>query len=304
MTSHDIRAFGQDVTGCLGRALADASITPEYRSALCATLSLPGNLLSEAPDLRWARPVWFCANAAATASTPGQYDRLVSAAAAVEANMVALDLLDDVEDGESNPVLEMYGLPATVNASTGLIYLAQHMLLSLDDGLALASILARFALRATSGQHADLTLATDMNLTLDVSMEITGRKSGSLMAAACQLGAAAAGADQARQECFARFGYLAGVVAQLANDIVALSPAAAGKTDRSLSRPTLPLVFAAWCGAPAPERGESLPKCTDDGSRFAWAVAASYRAHAIDLVPAMTTDPRHQAGLVQLLHPL
>ena len=72
--------------------------------------------------------------------------------------MVALDLPDDVEDGESNPVIEMYGLPATVNASTGLIYLAQHMLLSLDDGCALATILARSALRAMSGQHADLTL--------------------------------------------------------------------------------------------------------------------------------------------------
>jgi geranylgeranyl diphosphate synthase type I len=228
----------------------------------------------------------------------------VPVAAAVEVQMVALDLLDDVEDGESNPLLETYGLPATVNVATGLIYLAQRMLLELADGAALAAILADAGLSAAAGQHADLTVAADVCLALDTAMAITGSKSGTLMAAACRLGAAVAGADAAQQRLFARFGFLGGVVAQLANDITALAPEAVGKTDRTLHRPTLPLVYAARSRMPAAKSDHPLLGREDGAGHFAWAVADVYRRHALSLIPTLSGEPASHADLADLLRVL
>ena len=279
--------------------LSGAPITEPYRVLLGAALALHGNILSPAPDLRWTRPTIVSCVAAG-----GVYTQAVPVAAAVEVQMVALDLLDDVEDGESNPLLETCGLPATVNATTGLIYLAQQMLLRLEGGASLAAILTEAGLRATGGQHADLTLTADAHLALDTAMETTAGKSGSLMAAACHLGAAAAGADAARLRLFARFGFLGGVVAQLANDIRALAPDAVAKTDRALRRPTLPLVYAARNRTPTSESDQSLADREGGASYFAWGVADAYRRHALSLIPALTQDPASRADLAGLLRVL
>jgi geranylgeranyl pyrophosphate synthase len=123
------------------------------------------------------------------------------------------------------------------------------------------------------------------------------------VAAACRLGAAAGGADDALQDRFARFGSLCGVVAQLANDITALA-STAGKTDRVLCRPTLPLVYAAHAGTPTAELDQPAQELHDSAGAFAWAVAAAYRSLAIELIPELTADRARQADLVHLLHPL
>jgi len=107
------------------RVLLDAaSIPPTYREALTCALAFPDNILSAEPGGRWARLAWTCCLAAA-----GQEKHVVPVAVAVELFMVALDMLDDEEDGEETPVRTALGAARALNVSTGLLFLAQQGLL-------------------------------------------------------------------------------------------------------------------------------------------------------------------------------
>jgi len=282
------------------RALLDAeAIEAPYRAALALALELPGNLLSPAPNLRWARPVWTCCAAAG-----GHWKQAVPMAAAVEVFMVALDLLDDLEDGEENAVSASFGTARTLNVTTGLLSLAYGQLLD-GAGVEAARLLLEGGLRACSGQHADLAPADEHGGTLEGALAVASAKSGSLVAAICRLGALSGGADEQRQQLFAQFGSHLGIAAQLANDIAALAPAAVGKTDVALCRPTLPLAYAALPRTPLPEDTDRCPDVwANRPAQYTWAVADTYRRLALELIPRLTADADARAALAALLHVL
>ena len=82
---------------------------------------------------------------------------------AVECLICALDLLDDVEDGDQTPTLLHLGIARTLNVSTTLLLLAQQALLSLQEWgtpqeciTALIVLLQERTLAAATGQHEDL----------------------------------------------------------------------------------------------------------------------------------------------------
>lgn len=259
-------------------------------------MRLDGNILSTAPDLRWARAVLVCCDAAG-----GRGERSVPVAAAVEMFMVALDMLDDFEDREEGELERRIGAPRSLNVTTGLQLLAQRCLLGAADGGMAAQILLEAGLRACSGQHADLGQVCD-GIGLDGAWSIAAEKSGSLAAAICQLGALAACADGPTQTLYARFGRLLGITAQLANDLRALAPGARGKTDLLFRRPTLPLVFASCAGT---DGDDTQPDPWSSGAaHFTWAVADTHRRRAMDLIPALTADDRCRVALASLLHVL
>jgi geranylgeranyl diphosphate synthase type I len=215
--------------------------------------------------------------------------------------MVASDLLDDLQDDEANAISRLEGNARTLNASTGLLLLALAELLRAPFDAAAAGLLVDASLRACSGQDADLRLQASKIEDLEDALAITESKSGSLVAVACRLGALAGGADARAQARFAQFGRYVGIVTQLANDIAALDPAATNKTDIALSRPILPLVFAArHCQAPAGNAGLRRAGAVP----FGWAVAETYRRHALDLIPGLTTNPPGREVLARLVRPL
>ncbi len=271
-----------------------AALTPAYGDALTAALALPGNILSHDPDACWARIVLTCRTAAG-----GRWEQAVPIAAAVELFMVALDLLDDAEDCEENAIQASLGLARALNVSTGLLFLAHQGLLDAAEGSAMRILLAA-GLRACGSQDADLTSTTDRPATLSTAMDISAGKSATLVAAICRLGALCAGADETVQDIYARFGWHVGLVKQLANDIAGIRPAAVGKTDRALGRPTLPLTYAALY--PSASGFGPSPHLSDGGPTYlTWAVADAYRRRALALIPQMTADDDAQASLAALL---
>ncbi|MGH2442981.1 MAG: polyprenyl synthetase family protein [Chloroflexota bacterium] len=278
--------------------LQTAPLTPTYRAALTAALEVPGRILSQTPDARWAQCVSSCCKAAG-----GSWEQSMPAAAAVEIFMTALEVLDDEEDGEDSWLRSSLGSARTLNVSTGLLLLAQHGCLRAELTQATA-ILLGWTLRACSGQDADLATVSTGDTDLIEALTVTELKSASLVAAACQLGALCAGAAPPVQTLYAQFGSHLGMAAQLAND---LRGAASGATspDITLRRPTVPLVYAAHRastpGKQACAAGQMDAWIDVAPLALAWAVAETYRVRALDMIPGLTVEPSARDDLTQLV---
>jgi geranylgeranyl diphosphate synthase, type I len=194
-----------------------------------------------------------------------------SVAVAVECFCAALDLLDDIEDGDQTPIVQELGAARLLNVTTVLLTLAELSLLSLSELsiepaniLRLQSTLQESALGITSGQHRDLLAESRsaLDFTREECIDIAAVKAGAILRLACRLGAQCAGADPVLCEQFAEFGLLLGTAAQLDNDahdlydllqdvIPSILPEDAGATSRSTKsdlvrrKKTLPIVLAA-----------------------------------------------------------
>jgi geranylgeranyl diphosphate synthase type I len=286
------------IATCAQALLDAAPITSAYHLAIATTLAVRGNILSDTRNMRWARLVWVCCTAAG-----GDWTAAVTAAAAVELFMVALDTLDDVEDDEASPTQIELGLGRTLNVSTGLLFLANISLLDSAHFAKAARILSEAGLMACSGQHADLKVATERPLQLDESLAITAQKSAALVSAICRLGALCGGADEAHQLLFARYGSHLGMVLQLANDIGGIHPKAQKKTDITLARPTLPLTYAMLYNGERTEaaHAQSPDLWTGGAAYLTWTVAEVYRRYILEIIPLLTPDPTERAALAKLI---
>jgi len=290
------RVKGQ-VVACVRDYLRDAPVDNAYRTALVAALGQRGNILSQEPDFRWALPVTVCCVAAGSAE-----EQAVPGAAAMEVLMVALDVLDDLEDGEANPLALEFGLPAALNACTGLLLLGQLILLQADAGADLARIWCGSGLCAVTGQHQDLTRCAGEGVGYRDATEITAAKSGSLLSCACRLGAAAARASEEMQFRYAQFGRLLGVTMQLANDVKAVVHGGQDKTDFALRRPVLSMVYTVESARLDSADPSGAPESWGAGSaEFVWAVADTCRRQALRLIPDLAADESSRQALGGLL---
>jgi geranylgeranyl pyrophosphate synthase len=200
-------------------------------------------------------------------------------AVAIECFMCALDLLDDVEDGDQTATMQALGEARTLNVSTTLLILAQHMILSLAKQNIPASLILRLldalqesALIATAGQHRDVLAEQHsvQEVTQEDCIEIAAGKAGELISLACRMGALCADADDLLCDQFSELGRLLGIAQQLDNDAHDLydllqshpftaMPATMDvvqrsvKTDLVRGKKTLPIVIAA-------QRNETLQK--------------------------------------------
>jgi geranylgeranyl pyrophosphate synthase len=217
--------------------------------------------------------------------------------------MVALDVLDDIEDNEPSLLCSKYGTACTLNISTGLLLLAQQVLLQTPYNTSIAPILLNAGMRAASGQHEDLLGISDQCHAFDAVLAITARKSASLVAALCQIGALCAGANTALQQHYAQFGWYIGMVAQLINDIIAVAPGTIDKTDIVLGRPTLPLISAVRYNSVAYVDVTAVRSMLWSAGpvHLTWTVAETYRRQACALIPLLTDDLANQTSLAALL---
>jgi geranylgeranyl pyrophosphate synthase len=304
MVVQEIEAIGARARAAVSdeirRLLSIAPITIDYRATLDTALALPGGLLSDTKEDHWSRIVCTCCTAAG-----GRWENAVTVAACVEIFMVALDVLDDEEDVEDSWLHDRLGMPLTLNASTGLLLLAQWGLLSVGAGGARSLLDA--GLRACSGQHADLSVGGNgIQVGLEDSLSVTATKSASLVAGISRLGAWCAGACESVCELYERFGWYVGMVKQLTNDMSDTHPTSTAKTDIALGRPTLPLAYAKL-GTRTRREGQMSEAemrtdlWTDGGVYLTWAIAETYRRRALDMLPDLTPDFVLRDNLAALL---
>ncbi len=234
-----------------------------------------------------------------------------SVAVAVECFVCAIDLLDDIIDGDHTTTLQALGAARTLNVSTALLALAQQAILSLsqqgvvpEQVLRLLHTLQESALITTAGQHRDVLAEqrSAQDFTLEECIEIAATKAGSIMRLACRLGALCAGADDAVCEQFSKLGELLGIAHQLDNDshdlyylleggISAAMPtqAASIKTDLVRGKKTLPIVLAARMehtlqrisSLTDKEKEEYLDNL-HEGITTTWGISLLYRERARD----------------------
>jgi geranylgeranyl pyrophosphate synthase len=220
-----------------------------YRALLRQTLARPGRLLARAAPL-WARLPLTCAAAAG-----GHPAAAVPVAAALEVIAAALELLDDLEDGDlpADDPLRAHGLPRLANATTGLLTIGLSLLPTPAD-----AALADMVLLAAAGQDADLA-GEGAGLREAACVRIAAAKSAGLPACGARLGALAGGATEEQAAAYERFGRHFGLAAQFHNDLRAADPDSV-HNDLERRKPTVLLAAAGLAGPAAtpPETTETL----------------------------------------------
>ena len=226
--------------------------------------------------------------------SPSFWRRARAAAAAAEMLGVGLDIIDDIQDGD-NPLVQQIGMPTALNAGLAFLELTP---LTLDraraagwlDTLADAAqkILHTSLLASLGGQFLDLRFEQMPVVSEAQVMEMTGQKSGTLLALICRLGAMAGSlVDQQRPseyfEVISQFGWHLGTWSQLLNDLhdAELAQAQTRKSDRRRSKKTLPLLLEQrdMLGTGSgPE--EALPLNTQAALSYTFIAAETFRLRA------------------------
>jgi len=313
-----------------------ATLHPVLRADVVRALEEEGKLLAKPradavavrPDGSWALLTMLVAQ-----HIDPDIDLLCvsSVAIAIECFVCALDLLDDVEDEDQTPSIQVLGVARALNVATALMMLAQQAISSLSQQavppgriLSLLDTLQASALNAAAGQHRDLLAEqrSAQELTLEECIEIAASKAGALMRLACRLGALCAGADDVMCEHFSELGELLGIAHQLDNDAhdlyyllqsetSAVPPTKAEnitrsiKTDLVRQKKTLPVVLAARVNsslqkATAPVDKEEHLRALHEGIITTWGICLLYRERAGDRL-RMIEDQRSLAPALRLL---
>lgn len=275
----------QHPTAILQQALRErltglvATLHPSLSADVLQALRAKGKLLAQSPSpgehasSPTVSGMWPLLTLLVAQAVSPQVDLFCASgvAVAIECFVCALDLLDDVEDGDLTPTLHALGPARVLNVSTALLALAQKALYSLSTRdvspmlvLRLLDAMQEATLLAASGQHRDLlaeqqslhefTGGESLDLVIEKCVEIARGKAGSIMRLACRLGAMCAGADESLLEQFSLLGERLGIAHQLHNDCHDLydflsSSTTQGdtppeKSDVARGKKTLPIVLA------------------------------------------------------------
>lgn len=188
----------------------------------------------------------------AAAEPAGWQARALELAAAAEllhaATLVHDDLIDDAPLRRGVPTIHAReGRPAAVIG--GDLLIAAASMLASGVSQRAGQVLAETLLQLCRGEALEGSLRFNPAAAPDQLLEVVALKTGSLLRAACLLGAEAAGADPFVREALGRFGMEFGIVLQLVDDLLDIvsTPELAGKpvgVDFAAGVPTLPAAFA------------------------------------------------------------
>lgn len=291
-------------------AIDEAGLPTGYGSLLRLGLAEAGKVLSSNPSSRWP----LLTLGSCEAASGGRWEHAIPAAAAMEVFIAALDLLDDLQDGDADGVIATCGEAQALNVSTGLLMLSQRMLLRLSDRgvgaetvLAVGRELAGAALTVGGGQHLDLAHESRPTISEQEALDVASRKSATLVSCACRIGARLGSDDLAVVDLLGRFGWHAGMAAQLINDLSDVAPGHPPKSDVRRGKKTLPLVSAATFGlitgsaAPPGDELAFREALAQSGAlHYTWVVADMHRQQAADLLAELGPE-RPIEGLLGLL---
>lgn len=197
------------------------------------------------------RPVLLLLTAKAADSGRGVTPEHHTLAAVVEmvhmATLVHDDVLDDAELRRKGPTINhLKGNEAAVMLGDLLISHAFHLCSSLDSQHA-SRLIGRTTNLVCEGELLQIDQRNNLELTEATYFEIIRRKTASLVAACCHLGAHYAGATPEQTAALERFGLCVGTAFQIQDDVLDLvgDPLQVGKTlgiDIEKGKLTLPLI--------------------------------------------------------------
>jgi geranylgeranyl pyrophosphate synthase len=178
----------------------------------------------------------------------GHYEHVLPAAASIQLLMAAGDVFDDIEDADSPESLSArYGPAIAINVANTLITMAEAAITRLKArGVAdhitvrVMDVVNSYCIIACAGQHLDLSLSSEMTVSEDVYLRVTGMKSASQVKCACHIGALLATANQKLINTFTVFGHNLGMAAQITNDIQGITRGG----DILKPKITLPVIYA------------------------------------------------------------
>ncbi len=241
----------------------------------------------------------------------------ISAALAIECLLCAFDILDDIEDEDTTPILQILAPARALNVATALIMLAQRSLCASSASQQSQRLWDTFienGLLACSGQHQDLVAEQQPieHFRAEDALMIAEAKSGSLMRLTCLLGALSVEAPEEICNLVAEMGMALGMAHQLDNDAHDLSAALLPplitaeespaqlppvKSDLRRGKKTLPIVLAAQqntlqkVSTTADTRSREL---LQEGIVATWSACLVYRTQVrsyLDLLIAMLQRP-------------
>jgi octaprenyl-diphosphate synthase len=178
-------------------------------------------------------------------------DAHVTLAAVVEmvhmATLVHDDVLDEAELRRKGATINhLRGNEAAVMLGDYLISHSFHLCSNLDSQLA-SRVIGRTTNRVCEGELLQIDNRGNLDLTEETYLEIISRKTASLCAACCMLGATFSGAGEARVSRLERYGLSLGIAFQIQDDILDLvgDESTVGKTlgsDIEKGKMTLPMI--------------------------------------------------------------
>lgn len=144
-------------------------------------------------------------------------------AIAMELFALAADIFDDIQD-QDNDDLPWRKLPNSnaVNLATCLLMLSYEAVANISDNRLfreVSTILNRTGIIAIEGQFQEFQYNCREQISLEQYFELVKRKSGSLMACACKIGATLGGGSDALVFQLDQFGTNLGIMSQIRNDL-------------------------------------------------------------------------------------
>jgi geranylgeranyl diphosphate synthase, type I len=188
---------------------------------------------------------------------------------------------DDIEDGDEErrhrPTLwKLWGVPQAINTGDGIFALARGGLWKLAERGVPAAVVVRLAsltdqtcLELCEGQYLDMSFEGRRDVTVDMYLDMIGRKTAALMACAMETGALLGAPDRMELgAAMARFGRALGLVFQLRDDLLGIwaRQEELGKTpagDLRRKKMSLPVIHA-------------LEHAGEDDAQALWSIYAEH----------------------------
>ena len=280
-----------------------AGLPAPFANLVFVPLTQPGKILNDPETTGWSKLVGATAGAAHASDSAA-----ARVAAAIEVLAAALDVLDEIEDGDSSALVDLAGLPQALNVTTALLFLSQYILAELardgtvaGDISAFSTTLSRLGIAATAGQHRDLSIPGGTTPSLAQAFEISQAKSGSLTACACRLGALLGTRDTELLDLYESFGRHYGTMLQLSNDLHDAQDRGE-KSDLSRKKPTLPITFfRRGLDEVGVDEIRAVDLINSGALHFTWVIFERERHQCLDIVERLASRGQDTLSLKSLI---
>jgi geranylgeranyl diphosphate synthase type I len=232
-----------EIEAALHRAVAraDEAHTGELYHMLAYHLGWKGEAADANARGKRLRPLLLLLVTAAAGGNPRS---ALPAAAAIELihnfSLIHDDIQDNSELRRGRPtVWKLWGVPQAINAGDAMFTLALRSVLDVDlpsaTVLRCAQTLQDACLALTKGQYLDISYEHRVDLTLDDYWPMISGKTAALLAAAAEIGAVCASAEDRICQAYRQFGEALGLAFQAQDDLLGIwgDPAATGKSTAS-----------------------------------------------------------------------
>ncbi|MHB8125912.1 MAG: polyprenyl synthetase family protein [Desulfitobacteriaceae bacterium] len=250
------QAISTEINEILSRAQLNMEMLHMIKSAL--------NVESKTGELfPWANLTLLsceCVSGVSEVALPG--------AIGMELFALAADIFDDIQDQDNDdlPWRKLSNANA-INLAICLLMLSYEAVSKIpDNGLfrEVSTILNRTGIRAIDGQFQEFQFDSREQVALEQYFELVKRKSGSLTACACKIGATLGGGSEALVWQLDQFGTNLGIMSQIRNDLNDFLDFEK-KNDFINNTKTLPYVYLLCILQGQPERFQELTQLQGQG---------------------------------------